>query len=60
MGIIIATLIVVVVIVSALAQEFSFISWAYWQEEGDSGTSRSEVFRNFGLFLAAGVALVIL
>ncbi len=57
MGIIIATLIVVVVIASALAQDFSILSWAYWQE-GGSGASRSEVFRNFGLFVAAGIALV--
>ena len=34
-----------------------FFSWAYWQQEGDSGTSRSEVFRNFGLFVVAVIAL---
>ncbi len=56
MGIIIATLLVLLVIVSALAQDFSVFSWAYWQE-GGSGTSRSEVFRNFGLFFVAVVAL---
>ena len=33
--------------------EPTFFSWAYWQEESGSSTSRSEVFRNGGLFLAA-------
>ncbi len=37
--------------------EPSFFSWDYWQEEGESGTSRSEVFRNFGLFFVAVIAL---
>ncbi len=52
MGFIIATLIVLVVIASVLGQDFSVFSWAYWQEGGTS-TSRSEVFRNGGLFVAA-------
>ncbi len=56
MGIIIATLIVLVVIASVVAQDFSVFSWAYWQE-GGSKTSRSEVFRNFGLFFVAVIAL---
>jgi len=52
MNIIIATLIVLVVIASALAQDFSVFSWAYWHDGGSA--SRSEVVRNLGL-LAAGV-----
>ena len=53
MNIIIASLIVLAVIASVLAQDFSAFYWAYWQE-GGSNTSRSEVVRNLGL-LAAGV-----
>jgi uncharacterized protein YjbI with pentapeptide repeats len=53
MGIVIATLIVLTVIASVLAQDYSIFSWDYWQEGGTS-TSRSEVVRNLGL-LAAGV-----
>ena len=56
MGFIIATLIVLVVIASVLAQDFSVFSWAYWQE-GGTGTSRSEVFRNVGLLAAAVIGL---
>ncbi len=56
MGFVIATLIVLVVIASVVAQDFSVFSWAYWQE-GDTSTSRSEVFRNVGLFFVAVVAL---
>ena len=56
MGCIIATLIVLVVIAAAVAQDFSVFSWAYWQE-GDTSTSRSEVFRNVGLFFVAAIAL---
>jgi hypothetical protein len=36
--------------------ETSFFSWAYWQQ-GGSGASRSEIFRNFGLLAAALVGL---
>ncbi len=53
MGFVIATLIVLLVIASVLAQDFSIFSWAYWQD-GGSDTSRSEVIRNLGL-LAAGL-----
>ena len=56
MGIIIATLVVLVVIAAVVAQDFSVFSWAYWQE-GDTSTSRSEVFRNVGLFFVAVIAL---
>ena len=56
MGFIIATLIVLVAIAAALAQDFAIFSWAYWQEGGTS-TSRSEVFRNVGLFFVAMIAL---
>ncbi|MGR3343381.1 MAG: pentapeptide repeat-containing protein [Paracoccaceae bacterium] len=56
MGFIIATLIVLAVIAAVVAQDFSVFSWAYWQE-GDTGTSRSEVFRNVGLFFVAVIAL---
>ncbi len=56
MGFIIATLIVLVAIASVVAQDFSVFSWAYWQE-GDTSTSRSEVFRNVGLFFVAVIAL---
>ena len=56
MGFIIATLIVLVVIASALAQDFSIFSWAYWQE-GGGGASRSEIARNFLLALAAFIGL---
>ena len=56
MGLIIATLIVLTVIASVVAQDFAIFSWAYWQE-GDTSTSRSEVFRNVGLFFVAVVAL---
>ncbi len=52
MDIIIATLIVVVVIASALAQDFAIFSWDYWQEGGNA--LRSEIVRNLGL-LTAGV-----
>lgn len=38
------------------AGEPPFFSWAYWQDGGNS-TSRSEVFRNVGLFFVAVVAL---
>ena len=58
MGIIIATLLVLLVIASALAQDFSIFSWAYWQE-GGSNTSRSEVVRNLGLLAAAVIGLVV-
>ena len=58
MGIIIATLIVLLVSVSALAQDFTILSWDYWQE-GGSDTSRSEVFRNFLLALIALGALIV-
>ncbi len=34
-----------------------FFSWAYWQEEGGTSTSRSEVARNFLLALAAFIGL---
>lgn len=53
MGFVVATLIVIVVIASIIAQEPAVFSWAYWQE-GGSNTSRSEVVRNIGL-LAAGL-----
>ena len=56
MGFIILTLIVLVIIASVVAQDFSVFSWAYWQE-GDTSTSRSEVFRNVGLFFVAVIAL---
>ncbi len=56
MGFIIATLIVLAVIALVVAQDFSVFSWAYWQE-GDTSTSRSEVFRNVGLFFVAVIAL---
>ena len=56
MGFIIATLIVLVVIASVVAQDFSVFSWAYWQEGGTS-TSRSEVVRNLGLLGAAVIGL---
>jgi hypothetical protein len=36
-----------------------FSSWAYWQEDGDGGTSRSEVARNFLLALIALGALIV-
>ncbi len=52
MGIIVATFIVVVVIASALSQDFAIFSWDYWLEGGKA--LRSEVVRNLGL-LAAGV-----
>jgi hypothetical protein len=52
MKIVIATLIVLAAIASALAQDYSVFSWAYWQEGGTA--SRSEIVRNLGL-LAAGV-----
>ena len=56
MGFIIATLTVLVAIASVVAQDFAVFSWAYWQE-GYTGTSRSEVFRNVGLFFVAAIAL---
>ena len=56
MGFIIATLIVLVVIASVVAQDFSVFSWAYWQE-GDTSTSRSEVVRNLGILAAAVIGL---
>ncbi len=52
MGIVVATFIVLVVIASVVAQDFTVFSWDYWQK-GSASTSRSEVFRNGGLFLAA-------
>ncbi len=55
MGFIIATLIVLVVIASVLAQDFSVFSWAYWQDGGTA--SRSEVVRNLGLLAAGIIAL---
>ncbi len=50
MGIIIATLIVLGVIASVLAQDYSVFSWAYWQEGGSA--SRSEIVRNLGLLVS--------
>jgi hypothetical protein len=47
-----AVFLVIVVIASVVAQDYSIFSWAYWQEGGSA--SRSEVVRNLGL-LAAGV-----
>ncbi|MCH9000692.1 MAG: hypothetical protein IID48_20845, partial [Proteobacteria bacterium] len=55
MNTIIATLIVLTVVVSVLAQEFSVLSWAYWQEGGTA--SRSEVVRNLGLLAAGAIGL---
>ena len=53
MGLVVATIILIVVIASFIAQEPAVFSWAYWQD-GGSDTSRSEVVRNLGL-LAAGL-----
>ena len=57
MGIIIATLLVLLVIVSALAQDFAIFSWDYWLEGGNA--LKSEVVRNLGLLAAAVIGLVV-
>jgi len=55
MKLIIATVIVLGVIASAPAQDYSVFSWAYWQEGGIA--SRSEIVRNLGLLAAGAIGL---
>ena len=55
MGLVAATLIVLLVIASVVAQDFTVLSWAFWQEGGQA--SRSEIVRNLGLLSAGLIGL---